>query len=441
MESGNVSTTVHQATTTGSFQNQPPVATQAATPAATQAATPAATSRSRKRGISALLQDITNTQPESRRSALKAMRTIESQGCLSAPRGIPVQGSKVRHTTAVPASTNVSTNTVLEPSLLLSDESMVSNIADNLAAYTQRNVTYEVQKALAINIMLTAISKWNCSVVEAAAWAANCCDFNQECVRRWALAFVTAINACSPDDMSDECITDLLSSNRGHCSSHDDGLLQNKEFCLAAREYVHKNTCRKGQPNLTCRMFASWLDNKYSTKIHDDTARRWLIKLGFSRLHHQKGVYFDGHDRADVVAYRNSYLTKMDELDKTSLTCYDNTPPELEPGQRPLIRVVHDECTFYANCDQSLFWGDNETTVLRSKSLGASIMVSDFIDEVAGYVRDGDERARLLIEPHRDGYFTNDHLQGASSKNRRYFRKSPSPCYRDFSFRQRSLSS
>ena len=163
-------------------------------------------------------------------------------------------------------------------------------------------------------------------------------------------------------------------------------------------------------------MFASWIENKYSTKIHDNSARRWLIKLGFSRLHHQKGVYFDGHDREDVVAYRHSYLTKMDELDKTSLTCYDNTPPELEPGQRPLIRVVHDECTFYANCDQSLFWGDNETSVLRSKSLGASIMVSDFIDEVAGYVRDGDEQARLLIEPHRDGYFTNDHLQEQVAK-------------------------
>ena len=165
-----MSTTAPQATiTTGSFQNQPPVATSAATqaatpaatpsatpaatpaatPSATPASTPAATPRSRKRGISSLLQDITNTgEPQSRRSAVKAMRTIDSQSCLSARRGNPVQGSKVRHNTAVPASTN----TVHEPSLLklLSDESVDSNIADNLAAYTQRNVTYEVQKALAL---------------------------------------------------------------------------------------------------------------------------------------------------------------------------------------------------------------------------------------------------------------------------------------------------
>ena len=37
-------------------------------------------------------------------------------------------------------------------------------------------------------------------------------------------------------------------------------------------------------------------------------------------------------------------------------------------------------------------------------------MVSDFIDEVSGYVRDGEDQARLLLETHREGYFTNYHL-------------------------------
>ena len=71
---------------------------------------------------------------------------------------------------------------------------------------------------------------------------------------------------------------------------------------------------------------------------------------------------------------------------------------------------MHDECTYYANSDQSYFWGDSETNVLRQKSLGASIMVSDLIDEVSGYVRDGQDQARLLLETQREGYFTNDHL-------------------------------
>ena len=63
------------------------------------------------------------------------------------------------------------------------------------------------------------------------------------------------------------------------------------------------------------------------------------------------------------MVYRNNFLTTMAELDKKSLTC-DGTTPELATGEKPYIRVVHDECTYYANSDQSFFWGDNETNVL-----------------------------------------------------------------------------
>ena len=51
-----------------------------------------------------------------------------------------------------------------------------------------------------------------------------------------------------------------------------------------------------------------------------------MTTLGFSRVQHQKGVYFDGHDREDVVLYRNIFLTTMEDLDKKSLTCDNNTP-------------------------------------------------------------------------------------------------------------------
>ena len=37
-------------------------------------------------------------------------------------------------------------------------------------------------------------------------------------------------------------------------------------------------------------------------------------------------------------------------------------------------------------------------------------MVSDFVDEVSSFVRDGSNMARLLLETNKDGYFTNDHL-------------------------------
>ena len=55
-------------------------------------------------------------------------------------------------------------------------------------------------------------------------------------------------------------------------------------------------------------MFADWVHTEYDTELHEETARKWLGELGFTRLHHQKGVYFDGHDRDDVVTYRNNFL-------------------------------------------------------------------------------------------------------------------------------------
>ena len=96
------------------------------------------------------------------------------------------------------------------------------------------------------------------------------------------------ISTCPLNDMSDECITDILSSGRGHCDNHAANSLQDEYFCLAAREYVRKHACRKGEPS---KMFAEWIDNEYGKRLRDETARRWLAKLGFCRVHHQKGVW------------------------------------------------------------------------------------------------------------------------------------------------------
>lgn len=75
-----------------------------------------------------------------------------------------------------------------------------------------------------------------------------------------------------------------------------------------------------------------------------------------------------------------------------------------------MIRVVHDESTFYANADQTRFWSDGTVPALRQKSLGSSIMVSDFIVEGYGYLRNDQGEARLLLETQRDGNFNSDML-------------------------------
>lgn len=158
MESGNASTSELQATvpmtTNGSFQNHKP------------ADTIAVSSRSRKRGISALL-DITNLsdEPRLRTAGQRAKRALEAQASRSAPCGDPMQGAKKKHRVV---ELTLTMHEAVSLSQTMGDKSVSSNISETLLTYTQRNVSYEIQKAIAITIMTTAVAKWNCSIVEAA---------------------------------------------------------------------------------------------------------------------------------------------------------------------------------------------------------------------------------------------------------------------------------
>ena len=84
---------------------------------------------------------------------------------------------------------------------------------------------------------------------------------------------------------------------------------------------------RGNQPTLV-HEFAGWVREEWQVDICDDTACRWLHELGFSRVNHSKGVYFDGQECADVVEYDDSKAPNF---------------------SRPIIRVYHDESTFDAN--------------------------------------------------------------------------------------------
>ena len=135
-------------------------------------------------------------------------------------------------------------------------------------------------------------------------------------------------------------------------------------------------------------------------------ARTWLHHLGFHPCDHQKGVYFDGHEREDVVTYRQKFLDQLGSLDETTITPM-HPMPAVADGERRYLRIAHDESTFYANADQTRFWNDGQSQVLRQKSLGSSIMVSDFIIEGHGYLKDDKEAAHLYLETQKEGYFNN----------------------------------
>lgn len=215
----------------------------------------------------------------------------------------------------------------------------------------------EVQKAVAITVMGTAMMSWGQGICKSAELAADVMGYSPQVTRGWAFDYFTSFAdmfRVTPENVTDEDIEAQLSSSRGRGSRHPNSLIFDEQFQLDARCFVRKNACKKGEPNLTAATFRDWIYTTYNEKICTETARRWLHDLGFGQLHHQKGVYFDGHDKADVVEHRQQFLAQLADLDRKTITP-DGPAPELTEDERPIIRVVHDESTYYANCDQSYF--------------------------------------------------------------------------------------
>jgi len=176
-----------------------------------------------------------------------------------------------------------------------------------------------------------------------------------------------------------------------------------------ALSWVRSHSYKQGEPNMTSGGFCTWVNStllpkvleKYPNapkKITERTARRWLRSLGFEPTLTKKGVYIDGHERADVVEYRKLYIKKWDVWAATHAPpplCSDVEPsqssvplPLLLTGQpsRKLVLIFHDESTFHANEDQGWMWAEKGKMIIRPKGQGRGIMVSDFIDEHNGYL-------------------------------------------------------
>lgn len=83
----------------------------------------------------------------------------------------------------------------------------------------------------------------------------------------------------------------------------------------------------------------------------------------------------------------SGFLTKehapSDEAKNAFPDDLDSPPPERREKN---IFIFHDESTFNANDDEGLQWGTSESQVIRPKSRGSGIMVSDFITERDGYL-------------------------------------------------------
>ncbi|KAF9516301.1 hypothetical protein BS47DRAFT_1292541 [Hydnum rufescens UP504] len=135
--------------------------------------------------------------------------------------------------------------------------------------------------------------------------------------------------------------------------------------------------------------------------LSNRTARRWLHKLGFRHKTLTKGVYMDGHERADVVAYReNVFLPAMEKFERRMAQYHGpelkHCEPNLQPGEKRVIAQFHDESCFHANEFKRSAWCVLGSMVLQKKSRGRLIHVSDFINEEDGRLVQQNEQGQIV---------------------------------------------
>jgi hypothetical protein len=135
--------------------------------------------------------------------------------------------------------------------------------------------------------------------------------------------------------------------------------------------------------------------------ISERTARRWLIKLGWRQTVVRKGVYMDGHERNDVVEYRNKVFLPAIARFEAQMAKHEGPElkkimPEIQEGQRRIIIQYHDECCFHANDEARSLWLREGEQPLRKKGRGRLIHVSDFINEEDGRLVLLDEDGRII---------------------------------------------
>jgi len=111
----------------------------------------------------------------------------------------------------------------------------------------------------------------------------------------------------------------------------------------------------------------------FPRQISHRTAVRWLEELGFEYKDLKAGTYIDGHERENVVAYRQQYLAETMELE----AAYPPPPepddlpcPPPPPGQKRLVIIDHDESTFYANDDETRAWTEAGYHQIKPKARG-----------------------------------------------------------------------
>ncbi|KAG1489580.1 hypothetical protein G6F47_012193 [Rhizopus delemar] len=152
--------------------------------------------------------------------------------------------------------------------------------------------------------------------------------------------------------------------------------------------------------------------------VPESTLSNYLHEWGYVYRKNQKTIYFDGHEREDMVEYRNVCSKRMLEyMEKMDFYSGETEEDVLEPnalpeGERKCVFVMHDESTFYANDGKNDVWLADGENYIRKKGPGLFIMVSEFQCPCYGTMKIQKWSSRKLFKTGiaRDGWWTSKHM-------------------------------
>ncbi|KAF8155272.1 hypothetical protein BJ912DRAFT_453668 [Pholiota molesta] len=189
---------------------------------------------------------------------------------------------------------------------------------------------------------------------------------------------------------------------------------------------IHAHLQSLKPSEVTAEAIVRFLDNpemlerlQRTKTISITTAQKWLHKMHYRWTYDPKGQYVDGHEREDVVDYRqNVFLPAMARL-RARQTTYSSKdgPPVMPPIEiRRVVVWYHDESTFYAHDRRRKRWvHQSERAKPYKKGEGASEMAAEFVSAEYGFLcsPDGKESARVLFKAGkmREGYFDNNNIR------------------------------
>jgi hypothetical protein len=119
------------------------------------------------------------------------------------------------------------------------------------------------------------------------------------------------------------------------------------------------------------------------SKISKPTIAAHLHRWGFSIGRHSRDVYFDGHERHDVVQYRKAWASRMMSYrlqmkEFAGNDCDVVIDHTLQDGTKEIVLVTHDECYFNSNDDPAVTWKAHDESVIKKKGQRMGLMLSEF---------------------------------------------------------------